>query len=226
MSYIFSDQFSNLRLLEISPLSTRAASWLARAPLNNLFPEKKIVQIAGSIFMLRGLDYHHTNFMLQFDRIKPHYDKHKSYLNDAITGRKNSLAYPEMTAAENLIHYYLQHEAIAYINRMGQFYYFAKSEPIKLDSYLPRIAELMLFRKKHTAHRSIDQPQKETETEKIWQATSFGFHLICQNFFPVFQIFHNEKFIQLHMRDDHPIIMQEALTLLQEIHSVPEDALI
>ena len=83
----------------------------------------------------------------------------------------------------------------------------------------------MSFRNKHTAHRSIDEPQRETVHERMWQAMSFGFYHLSINSFPVFQISNKKQIIELHMRDDHPIIMQQALSVLQAIHSVPGDAL-
>ncbi len=52
MSKNLDDQFPNLRLLKIFPLSARAKSWRARISLNNIFSEQEVVQIDGSIHML------------------------------------------------------------------------------------------------------------------------------------------------------------------------------
>ena len=71
----------------------------------------------------------------------------------------------------------LDHEAVAYLHRLGQFYYFAKS--LKLLHNCPKIKELYLFRRKIIGHRSIDVPyfkdgQLEDQIpEQIWQAGCF-----------------------------------------------------
>lgn len=217
------DQFPNLRLLEISPLSARAASWRARTSLSNIFSKEKIVQIDGSIPMLQGLDYHHNHFISQFHQLASYYERHESYLSDSMNGHRSNLPYPSSTEAEHQILNSLNHEAIAYINRVGQFYYFAKA--FGHQSCLLRALELMPFRHKHTAHRSIDETRGETVHERMWQAMSFGFHHLSINSFPVFQISNKGQIIELHMRDDHPIVMKQALSVLQAIHSVPGDAL-
>lgn len=223
MSGISHDQFPNLRLLEIFPLSARATSWRARTSLDNVFSKEEIVQIDGSISMLQGLDYHYNHFISQFHQLTSYYERHESYLKDSMSGRRMNLPYPSITDAEHQTFRSLEHEAIAYINRVGQFYYFAKA--FGHQSCLPRASELMSFRNKHTAHRSIDMPRGETVHEKMWQAMSFGFYLLSTDSFPEFQIYNKGQIIKLHMRDDHPIIMKQALSVLQEIHSVPGDAL-
>lgn len=223
MSVSSHDQFPNLRLLEIFPLSARATSWRARASLDNVFSEEEIVQIDGSIPMLQGLDYHYNHFISQFHQLASYYERHESYLKDSMSGQRRNLPYPSSTDTERQTFRSLEHEAIAYINRVGQFYYFAKS--FEHQSFLLRASELMPFRNKHTAHRSIDMPREETVHEKMWQAMSFGFYLLSTGSFPVFQIYNKGQIIELHIRDDHPIIMQQALSVLQAIHSVPGDAL-
>lgn len=217
------DQFPNLRLLEIFPLSARATSWRARTSLDNFFSKEKIVQIDGSIPMLQGLDYHYNHFISQFHQLASYYKRLESHLKDLMSGHERSSLYPSSTEAERQTFKSLEHEAIAYINRVGQFYCFAKA--FGHQSCLLRASELMLFRNKHTAHRSIDIPKGETVHEKMWQAMSFGFYHLSVGSFPVFQISNKGQTIELHMRNDHPIIMKQALSVLQTIHSVPGDAL-
>ncbi len=71
----------------------------------------------------------------------------------------------------------LDHEAIAYLHRLGQFYYFARS--LKLLQGCPKIKELYLFRRKNIGHRSIDDPYikngrlEDELPEQIWQAGCF-----------------------------------------------------
>ena len=52
------------------------------------------------------------------------------------------------------------HEVTAYINRLGQIYYFLKSDFMKVnDSEIVTILEAMPFRMKFSAHRHLDAPK-------------------------------------------------------------------
>ena len=51
------------------------------------------------------------------------------------------------------------HEVTAYINRLGQIFYFLKSDFIKVtDSEIPIICKAIPFRMKFSAHRHLDKP--------------------------------------------------------------------
>ena len=118
----------------------------------------------------------------------------------------------------------LNHEAVAYINRLGQFFYFAKA--MKLQAQLSRTNELICFRHKYTAHRSIDNPRDETLELKEMQAMTFGFYHLSTGSFPVFQMYDQSKgqHVNFHMCNDHPMIMEEAMHLFQTIHAVASSA--
>lgn len=79
--------------------------------------EKKIakgsLQIIGAIFMLQGLDYHYNSFIKNISEIDS--KNHTDLLNP---NKKNFI--------ENSAH-----EFIAYLNRLGQFEKFYKSELFK-----------------------------------------------------------------------------------------------
>ncbi|ATG58619.1 hypothetical protein ATS72_004900 [Pseudoalteromonas sp. 13-15] len=52
------------------------------------------------------------------------------------------------------------HEVVAYLNRLGQIYYFFKSDFIKVvDSEMPNILKIIPLRMKYSAHRSVDAPR-------------------------------------------------------------------
>ncbi|WP_421803095.1 hypothetical protein [Flagellimonas sp.] len=75
------------------------------------------------------------------------------------------------------------HEIVAYLNRIGQIYYFINSDFLKkilfnpLDQ-TPTLNSLKVFRMKNTAHRSIDYPKNESLEYRRRQAISFfGFQL-------------------------------------------------
>ena len=159
--YTFTDQNPTVPLTEITPLSRRAWAALARLQEGRAARAGQMRTI-GAIDMLDGLEYHHTAFM-------------------NIIGR---LAGTPFTSEESeLCRKQLVHEVIAYLNRMGQFYYFAHSSFAKQfvprpDTILPTHVRYKPFRDKHTAHRAIDAPRKEDTPEAqhtyAWALSSMG----------------------------------------------------
>ncbi|HEU64440.1 MAG TPA: hypothetical protein ENH96_03515 [Chlamydiae bacterium] len=100
-------------------------------------------QIKSFVNSAQGLEYHYNNFL--------------SHLKE--------LAIKKTLEDDTM----LDHEVTAYLNRLGQLSFFLVSQ--KLMQYCPKIKELLLFRNKNTAHRSIDTPRKEdTLHEQIWQS--------------------------------------------------------
>lgn len=221
MAWHFTDPFPDLRLMEIAPISVRALSWLARASKDASFPHQSVVQIAGGAKMLGGLEYHHQNFMRRFELLTPMYGRQAAFIKHALGQLPDQQPFPASSDAERVILDELNHEAIAYINRLGQFFTFAKS--CGAESFLPRAAELMLFRHKHTAHRSIDAPRRE-DTSHLQEvhAMSFGFHHLGVASFPIFQIHDQTRVVDFHMRDDHALVMIQAFDALQSIHHISQ----
>src|SRR5689334_15872009 len=91
------------KLEDILPVSIRALSLLARNKTKPIL-DTNYVEIVGAIDMLEALDYHFTNFMKATEQLKT---------NEAINPKN------------------LDYEAVAYINRLGQFYYFTESAFVK-----------------------------------------------------------------------------------------------
>lgn len=173
--------------------------------------------------MLSGLDYHYDNFMSKFKLLKSYYQRQEKRMDLLKKGMRNNSPNSLATASELQVLECLEHEAFAYINKLGQFYYFAKA--FGLESQLSRASELMRFRHKHTAHRSIDSPRKDDDANvQEWHAQAFGFGRISIDYFLVFQITDHQGSVQFHMRNDHPIIMQQTFEVLQAIFPVNEKA--
>ena len=222
MIFNFIDLHPEHQLNQIHPVSERAISWLARASRTSGFPHERSVQIAGAVNMLGGLDYHHGNFIRHVEQLESYFKRLDDILkySKERDGESNAPLY-WITDSERMMCEGFDREAFAYISRLGQFHAFAKA--LGLESLVPRMSELMLFRHKHTAHRSIDTPRKEDiPAVMAWQAMAFGFgQMFGCDYFPMFQIHdHHGVYVHFHMRDDHPIIMQQALDLLQRIQAV------
>jgi hypothetical protein len=219
MPWHFTDPNPDRELREIAPVSLRALSWLARASQDTSFPHNRIVQIAGGARILGSLEYHHQNFMQQVKGLEPYYTRHAQWLNSVLGKMVSEEDLPTLREAEQRTKEVLNHEAIAYINRLGQFFTFSRS--LRVEAAMPRASELMLFRHKHTAHRSVDAPKKEdTPHFQEVHAMSFTFHFMSIASFPVFQILNSNKVVTFHMSDDHRTVMDEAFEALQAIHFV------
>ncbi len=85
--------------------------------------------ISGAIEMLGGMEHHYANFLYERAGI--------------LAGESVSLDG-------------MKHEAIAFLNRMGQFHYFLRGDFAKrviadVGAVVPRGTKLMVFRNKHAA---------------------------------------------------------------------------
>jgi ADP-ribose pyrophosphatase YjhB (NUDIX family) len=138
--------------LEDIPLTSDKILSLTVRNRRKIRNERDCAQIIGALKFIQGLEYHYNNFT--------------SFLHTLANTNK-----PEDNSA-------LAHEAVAYLHRLGQFYYFVKS--LKLLDNRSKINELYLFRRKHVGHRSIDDPflkdghLEDKLPEQIWQAGCFS----------------------------------------------------
>ena len=217
MRFNVADPSPGTSLNEVLPLALRARVWLARATLSPTFPEHQSVQFVGALHMIEGFEYHQTQFT-------KHLQASAGYLGrvDAMfallsqDAQPTNIAIPIATETEKSHLEALDHEAIAYLNRVGQFFYFAKSVG-KIEA-IPTISYLTSFRNKHTAHRSIDAPRKEDEAHQQMQAMAFGFHRLTLHGMPRYQIIDDGEHKQFCMAEDHPLVMREATDLLLSLH--------
>jgi len=195
----------------IRPFSERAHALVSRNSAKPIL-RTHFLQVAGAVSMLKGLDYHRDNFV----RI----------IGLLATGELKS----DAAAC---------HEAVAYVNRAGQLYYFAESDLVKGQGQRPAIPilqQLVHFRHKYAAHRSIDKPyDSDTEHLMAYQAMSMGdfdgrlFHprdsaTMTHSEYPwkigylVFQINIGQgKFYHLNIERDHDLLMDEAYRVLEFI---------
>jgi hypothetical protein len=91
---------ANEQLEDINPLSARARTLAVRNRSKPMLKDIGFIRVLGAIEMMEGLEYHHDNII-------------------RITG---ALANGDDVSEKGV-----DHEAIAYLNRVEQFYYFAKS---------------------------------------------------------------------------------------------------
>jgi hypothetical protein len=139
-SWRWVDPCPDKALDHITPLSLRATTLVARSQSSLL--QQHFIQIAGVVTILSGLEYHFGPFMRYVQLVQ----------------LQNPAAHSE-----------LRHEAVAWVNRVGQLHYFVTSQLVK-DSIgsvpTPTINATLPFRHKHTAHRSTDFPRK-TDTDHL-----------------------------------------------------------
>jgi hypothetical protein len=134
-SWYIADPNEGIPLDAIEPLSSRAYSLITRSQSPILHAH--FMQIGGVVSILSGLTYHHDNFVSYQTKLERKF--HNEYAP-------------------------LRHEAVAWVNRVGQLHYFVISNLVKsrLGSVsVPTIESVMPFRNKHVAHRSVDAPMPE-----------------------------------------------------------------
>jgi hypothetical protein len=195
---------------QVYPISKRAHALISRNTAQRVL-RTNFLQIAGTVPMLKGMEYHRDRFL-------------------DIIGRLAS------GASED--HQPLRHEAVAYVNRAGQFYYFAISSLVKGKPGrppIPNLENLIHFRKKHTAHRSIDKPlDSDTAPLQAYQAMAMSdyfllFHprqglsadsstSVWSRSYLVFQInAANGQSYYLNIERDHDSLMLEAYRVLEHV---------
>lgn len=159
------DPFPDQPLDKITPISLRSWCVLVRSKEKIVFKEG-FLNLVGAIDMMRGLDYHHERFC-------------------TIVSEIAKLPFLDVQCEQKKL--YLVHEAVAYINRLGQFYHFASSDFVKTrvsdwDKIIPTIIDYKKFRDKHSAHRSLDKPRKE-DSSHLQQVHAWAISSISGNLF-------------------------------------------
>lgn len=222
MSYHYRDPCAGMPLKEVEPVIVRAHSWLARVA--NELPHEENIQIGGAVFMLSGMDYHFASVLHHLASLKDYLAKSAGHFAKWKLSRDRDEAFAERhvepTEIEQKHLTDIAHDAVAYINRLGQFHAFAR---VKAKAHLlTRTSELMIFRNKHTAHRSIDDPRKDDDYMSMWsQAVSMGgFGTLLREGAPIFQIPDSKNNWQdFSILKDHPILLGECMETLEAIHA-------
>jgi hypothetical protein len=206
------------RALHGLPPERRAHAWFARAWNSGAIPELDFELFGGAAIMIEGLVYHYRSFV-------SHHKKLNAFIRAVRKeNRKGSVAFVSggyalrsLTKKERAAARACAHEAIAYLNRLGQFYYFAKSTRINRADDLRRVTDLMPIRMKFAAHRSIDAPRGEAENVLRNQAFSFA-HNIFSGQGIEFEFFTDDGHIRFRLQEEHPLVMKECFAVLQRFY--------
>lgn len=126
----------------------------AKHKQSKIFEENEL-ELMGLVDMVGGLEYHYENFA-RMEGVRR--EEFRKFIEE-----KSETS----TMSENIIH-----EAVAYLNRLGQVYTLLKSKWVQrylmeenLAVYCPTILSLIPLRNKFASHRSIDDPRGETPTQ-------------------------------------------------------------
>lgn len=172
--------------------------------------KSKIFEISevkiGAKDIIDGLKYHFENFKRLSSTIKCHPGftfEYKEEINK------------------------MNHETTAYLNRLGQFYYFATSETIKAkikepEKFMSTIVHFLPFRHKQTAHRAIDVPEEEDLGQNREWMNQVNRLFSDQCMFAddrlIFQLTLGEgEPLNLDLLKEHEKIIQEAESLLSKL---------
>lgn len=209
------DMNTGVALVDLAPTTKRAGSWFARAAAANRWGEEDLIRYGGAVHMICGMQYHFDNFSRNLEFLKDYYKAQHQCAFAFLSGRTEAL--PTFTPEQQCSEAALQHEVLAYVNRMGQFVTFAKS--LGFEPLMPICCELMVFRNKFAAHRSLDAPRGEPLATRVSHATSFGWHQVIEGSTPVYQILDRGGLHQLNLLQDHEAIMAECYAVLETIAS-------
>jgi hypothetical protein len=147
-SWHYEDENGAVPLGSIEIVSERIRSLLVRS--KSPLVEDNFVQLVGIVDMASGLEYHYKS---AFNHLK-----------------QGSEPLARMV--------FVQHDIVAWLNRLGQFYYFVQSELVKsfgLTQKITKILTLLPLRNKNSAHRSIDAPRRNDEVSQLpYQALTFS----------------------------------------------------
>ncbi len=223
VSVVVNDPCPGAGLETIFPIAARARSFVARKKTHPILAGN-FWRIWGVVDMLERLEYHHGNFTF-----------HIEHLSEIETLTNRSPFGDEPRRA-------LRHEFIAYLNCVGQLYYFAESAFVEqrvpnVRDLVPTIFKFTPFRHKHGAHRSIDAPHKEdddyTQQLQAWQLSSFGGlpfegkkerttldrNPLWNDYYIGLQMLIEkpDKFENFYLEREHPAISWEVFTLLERL---------
>ncbi|TDE48996.1 hypothetical protein [Flavobacterium sp. GT3P67] len=169
--------------------------------------QKMKENIIQAKYMVDGLTYHFSNIEGLYSSFKK---SNSEYLIDC----------EEITRA-------IKHEVVAYLNRLGQFYSFAKSQRVKNIfpnplSELDFISKIIVFRMKQTAHRASDDPRNDDKNyniEALDQRFSYGTMTI--NNTVIFDIYLTEKreSISFEPIKEHNKVIQEINGFFEKLDS-------
>jgi hypothetical protein len=224
-NYPLQDLWPDLCLSQIEPISSRALALMARNRDRTVL-KTDFDRLLGAIEMMEGMEYHHDNFV-------------------RICG--------QLANGARLDRISLNHEAVAYVNRMGQFYAFATSKWVKKtfirdpSSLIPTIGRLIVFRRKHAAHRSIDAPRPDDTEDLMWSHTlslagafrhqwtlkpnrpapclaatdaaeaDRALQQLYRDAYVGFQILDGKTLVDFYIERDHPTIIGDAYRLIEQV---------
>lgn len=149
--WIVGDPTGGLPLDQIKCRSIRAHSLIARSDASPAVTAG-FLDLHGAAEMLAGLEYHHENFVRIYSSVE---DPWSAFVPP------------------------LQHEAIAYLNRMAQFHAFARSKFVGkyvkgVRALMPNIERFRYFRDNHAAHRSLDALKGDATDAAVNHAMSLS----------------------------------------------------
>lgn len=217
------DPHPGVSLEMITPISVRAQAVLVRSSASIL--RQHFLAVKGAIDMMDALDYHFENYgrarsqMREVDELI--WEQFRTAEAATLRFQKQQALAPAYRSA--------LHEAVAYLNRLGQFYKFARSEKVQGIAgamlELPRMSALIKIRNKVTAHRAVDDPRRG-ESSHFHEMSAFalsrasGLHYGKVNGLTVmtYQVkVSDHEFENFCLEVDHSIIMQECYGLISAV---------
>jgi hypothetical protein len=224
------DPCPGVPLTDVLPVSERAWCLMARNRGKDVL-DTGFVNIAGAIEMMRGLDYHYGQFVAIMANIASEVEANSPHRTE------DDIPFPVSIEKASS----LNHEAVAYVNRIGQIATFARSTFMKNQigntaSLIPTLTSLLAFRNKHSAHRSLDDPRPEDTPDlqrvharslapfgRLFQpkvsGTTASIHTLWKDCYLCYQIYDDKakNYATLVIQRDHETIINEAYSLIEKL---------
>lgn len=166
--------------------------------------KEAIIQVK---YIIYGLTYHFSNIQ-------------KLYSSFRMSSSEHLLERYDITRA-------IKHEAVAYLNRLGQFHIFAKSDRVKhilsaTEVDLKFIKDLYIFRRKQTGHRASDMPFKDDDHYDIINLDKlFSYGTATINNVIIFDIYYKNKKggVSFEPLQDHAKVMLEINSFFEKLNA-------
>lgn len=170
--------------------------------------------IQGATTILNSLKYHADNYLTLQSELDS-----MGFMN------------PEQDAELRAIVRKMNHVAIAYFNRIGQFYYLARSRKVAeiiddFENHIPHIMRLKIFRMKQSAHRATDVPKGENPNNMAQLDRFFTYQFVMVNNKLMHQILLDEedpvtrrRSVNFFLNEDHPNVVAEIKKFIELINN-------
>lgn len=177
----------------------------------NLYEKQALIGIAD---VIDGLCYHHANFLSMHKKIQLECGFNHQLESVGIPKEISCmLSHPDLSK--------IKHEISAYLCRVGQLYYFIKGRALNLEKF-QTLDELIYYRHKYSAHRSLDKHGSESKTDRFHIDVLLGNQhaAVDKDGYTKFGYGDGKLNRNVDIKKQHPVLLQEVDSFFKEFFRV------